>query len=230
LSGQKNAEETLADYVEKMGPELGELFRAESDELTWIHWRWNQFRVLFGEKPSRIDLLNEAAPFFFQVVHDVLFEGTLLAIASFVGPPKSTGKSNLTIERLPPMLGDTSLRNEVQVLIAQAKASAAFAIDWRNRHIAHRDLSLILGKPTPILEVATREKVEAALLAFRNVLNRIEVEYCNAETAYAFKPSPWGAENLLHVIRDGLLRESDRQARWDRGELHDDDLTPAEEV
>jgi hypothetical protein len=69
-----------------MGKDLGELFHATSSELTWIHWRWRQYRTLFGEKQSRIDLLNEAAPLFFRIVHNVFFEDTLLAIARLVGP------------------------------------------------------------------------------------------------------------------------------------------------
>jgi hypothetical protein len=69
-----------------MGKDLGELFHATSSELTWIHWRWRQYRTLFGEKQSRIDLLNEAAPLFFRILHNVFFQDTLLVIARLVGP------------------------------------------------------------------------------------------------------------------------------------------------
>ena len=64
-AAQQTAEEVRSVYIERMGQELGELFHATSEELTQIHWRWNEYRTLFGEKPSRIDLMNEAAPFFF---------------------------------------------------------------------------------------------------------------------------------------------------------------------
>ncbi len=89
MSRSKSVEEVRAGYIEALGQELGELFHATSSELTWIHWRWKQHRTLFGEKPSRIDLLNEAAPLFFRIVYSVFFEDTLLAIARLVGPPKS---------------------------------------------------------------------------------------------------------------------------------------------
>lgn len=75
-----------AGYTERMGKDLGELFHATSSELTWIHWRWRQYRTLFGEKQSRIDLLNEAAPLFFRILHNVFFQDTLLVIARLVGP------------------------------------------------------------------------------------------------------------------------------------------------
>jgi hypothetical protein len=78
MSRWKSAKEVRASYIDAMGQELGELFHATSSELTWIHWRWKQYRILFGEKPGRIDLLNEAAPLFFRIVQDVFFEDTLL--------------------------------------------------------------------------------------------------------------------------------------------------------
>ena len=47
MSGFKSAEESRLELIAAMGQELGELFDALSSELTWIHWQWRQFRVLF---------------------------------------------------------------------------------------------------------------------------------------------------------------------------------------
>lgn len=230
MSGEKSAEEAQAGYIEAMGQELGELFYAASTELTWIHWRWKQYRILFGEKPSRIDLLNEAAPLFFRIVQDVFFEDTLLAIARLVGPPKSVRKTNLTVERFPPLLADLNLRDEVCELIAKAKTCAAFALDWRNRRLAHRDLELILGASPQPLPPATRQKIEESLSALRDVMNHIEIKFCDSVTGYAYSPTPGDAEELLYVIQGGLLRERDRREQWARGELHGDDIKPPEAV
>jgi hypothetical protein len=219
-----DSDEMLQQYVEKMGTELGPLFHAASSELTWMHWRWKQFRILFGEKPSRLDLLNQAAPFFFQTVHQTLFELTMLGIARLIGPPKSVGNANLSLQAIPPLCGD-KIRDEVGALVDKAKDAGAFAVARRHLQIAHLDLALSLGKSTRLLEVVTREKIENSLLSLRNVLNRVEQEYCKAETLYA-SPTPWDAESLLYVIRDGLLREKDRQACWNRGENHEDDIHP----
>jgi hypothetical protein len=223
VSGSKSAEEVLAGYVAAMGQELGELFCATSNELSWIHWRWNQHRILFGEKPSRVDLLNEAASFFFLVVHHVFFEDTLLGIARLVGPLKSAGWPNLTVKRFPPLLHDLSFQNEVFNLIEKAETHAAFAIDWRHRHLAHRDLGLALRHPNvqPLAPV-TREQVEGALSALRDVLDCIEGKYCNAHTAYSACLVPGDAKGLLYIIQSGLLREREKQARWARGEVQDE--------
>jgi hypothetical protein len=227
MSGEKSGSEMRVGYIAAMGQELGELFHAISGELTWMHWRWKQHRTLFGDKQSRIELLNEAAPFFFRMVHDVFFEDTLLAIARLVGPPESVNKPNLTIQRFPPLLGDLKLRAEVCRLVEAAKKSAAFAIDWRHRRLAHRDLDLALKRNSQTLAPATRDQVEGSLSALRDVMNRIEVKYCNAATIYA-SPAPGDAEALLYVIRDGLLRYRERFERTKRGKLLNEDVRPPE--
>ncbi len=217
-------QEMRQHYVEKMGAELGPLFHAASSELGWMHWRWKQFRILFADKPARLELLNEAAPFFFHTVHESLFELTLLGIARLVGPRKSLGKPNLSLQAIPPLC-DPYLRDDVLGLVEKAKDAGAFAVDWRHRRIAHRDLALSLGKNTKLLEIATRDEVESSLATLRDVLNCVEVKCCQATTLYD-SPTPWDAESLLCVIRDGLLREKDRHACWDRGENHQDDIHP----
>jgi hypothetical protein len=216
-------DEILTGYIDKMGEDLGSLFYALSNELTWMHWRWDQFRILFGERESRIELLNQSAPFFFHIVQGALFEETLLGIARVVGPVKSRGNPNLTIMRLPPLC-DAKVP-DVHRLVEEVRTASAFATDWRHRHIAHRDLNLALGKSARMLEVATREKVERSLSSLRSALNRIESVYCDSVTAY-FSTSQWDAKTLLYIIRDGLLREKDRQERWNRGELHEDNISP----
>jgi hypothetical protein len=86
MSNSMSAEEVAQEYVTAMGPELGPLFHALSIELLWTVWRWDQSRILFEEKPGRVELLNEAAPLFFSIVQDVFFEDTLLAVARLAGP------------------------------------------------------------------------------------------------------------------------------------------------
>ena len=230
MNESRTYEEMQAHYIEKMGRELGELFKATSDELSWIHWRWSQYRILFGEKPSRIDLSNEGAPFFFQIIHNVLFEDTMLGIARIVGPSKSMGKANLTIQRFPDYLTDPELKAQIEALVEVAKKSCEFTIDWRHRRLAHRDLALALNDPkvTP-LTPATRAQVEEALSALREILGCIEGKYSNAHTAYS-APVPGDARQLLYYIKMGMLRERDKRACWKRGELHDDDINPPGEV
>lgn len=217
------SEETLDTYKKQMGNELGELFHALAHELQWLHWHWKQYRELYGENPQRIEILNETAPFFFFVVQRVFFEDACLGIAKLIASPKSLGKDNLTIQRLPPLINDPGLRDEVRDLIGKAVNSAAFAVEWRNRYIAHQDLELALNQSAHPLATASRTHVEDALHALRNVLNCVEVALCDSESAYETLAGVRDAESLLYVLRDGIRIEKERQARWAKGEFHKDD-------
>jgi hypothetical protein len=225
---QETDNEASVGHIAAMGPELGNLYHAVSSELGSLHWRWGEYRVLFGEKPSRIDLMNQSAPFFFSVVHDALFESTLLGIARLVGPPSSVGKPNLTIRRFEALIADAPLKVEIVALVDRAQAAADFAMEWRNRHIAHRDLHLALNVSPNPLPIATKEKVDSALSALHQVLGKVEVAYCKSTTLYA--RSPWGAKTLLTLVQGGLLREQEKRACWGRLERHQDDVNPPAEV
>lgn len=213
-----------------MDQDLGELFYTISAELTWVHWRWEQFRILFASKPSRIELLNECAPHFFYIVHRVLFEDALLGIARLVGPLKSSDKPNLTVRRFPSLIADSGLSDEVCELVQGAVKSAEFAVDWRNRRIAHRDLDSALNHSVRALEPATREKVDGALSRLRDVMNRIELALCGEFTAYSYGFTAGDAKALLYVIRAGLQQRRDRYERLKRREISPEDLNPEEAI
>jgi AbiU2 len=210
-------EQVRNTYISQMGRELGEVFHALEHDLTWMHWRWQQYRILFAETPSRLDLLNQSASFFFYLVHRVLFEDTLLGIARLVSGEKSAGHDVLTIQRLENLVGDP-IRPEVSRLIEAAKNAAGFAVGWRNNLIAHRSLDLALRKNSQALPDATREKVEAALASLREVLNCVEGHYCKAHSSYG-SPALDGAKQLLNVLRDGIAAREERHAALRRGEF-----------
>lgn len=229
MSEEKTGEQIRADYVAKMGHELGELFHALSSDLTWVHWRWMQFRILFVDKSSRIDLLNKCAPFFFYIIHRALFEDTLLGIARLAGPRRSTGKPNLTVQRLPGLVKD-DLREDVCEHVEEARKASEFVFDWRNRRIAHRDLNLALQRGARPLKPATSENVEHALSALRDVMNGVEMAYCGAHTAYDFSSTPGDAETLLYVLTDGLQLRREKHERWKRGEVAAGDSESGDEI
>lgn len=67
MAEERSTEQMKMFCIEKMGPELGSVFNALRNELVWLHVKWHQYRELFGEKPERIDLMNDAAPLFFEL-------------------------------------------------------------------------------------------------------------------------------------------------------------------
>jgi hypothetical protein len=209
MAVQMTDDELLAQHIVKMGDELGRLFHALSEELSRLHWRWQQYRALFGEGGDRIDLLNQTAPFFFRTIHDVLFEDTLLGIARLVAGPKSAGNDNLTVQRIPALVLDVSLWDVMSRLVDNAKASADFAMQWRHRYLAHRDLRLSQNVSVSALPEATRAKVDEALKVFRQILDTLEYHYCAAHTAYNASV-PGDARSLVYLLQEGLAREQEK--------------------
>jgi hypothetical protein len=92
---RKTAEESKRDHVNKMGEALGRQFAELWQEVAHLHAKWLEYVELFGSKPSRIDLLNRAAPAFFRTVQDVFWEDMLLHLSRLTDPPRS-GEKGLT--------------------------------------------------------------------------------------------------------------------------------------
>jgi len=209
-----------------MGEPLGILFHALWQELAWLYWKWNEYLALYGTKPSRIDLINKAAPGFFRVIQDSLWEDTILHLARLTDPPSSGGKPNLTIRRLKELINDDATSKAVASLTVKAIEATEFCRDWRNRRIAHRDLSLALSQGAEPLKAASREKVRAALSAVADVLNAVTQHYRDSTTHFDCGAGSGGAYSLLYCIADGINAEKKRREKLSRGEFDINDNGP----
>ena len=220
------AEETQAEYVKHMGTPLGVQFGALWQEMAWLYLKWGEYDELFGKKPSRVQLLNEAAPLFFRVIQNVLWEDTLLHIARLTDPAQSVGKgnrTNLTIQALPDLV-DASINKSIAGFVDIAVQRADFCRDWRNRHIAHRDLALALNGSANPLKPANRKKVRETLQAIGDVLNAISVYYMKSQLKFECVGVSTGAASLLYVIDDGLKADAERLDRMRRREFRPEDI------
>jgi hypothetical protein len=106
---------------------------------------------VFGTSKERIDFLNEAAPDFFASLQSTLWDDVLLHLCRLTDPAKSAGKPNLTLQCLPALISNPSLRKNVEDLLEQAKEKTAFAREWRNRRLAHREFRLVLPQTWSLL-------------------------------------------------------------------------------
>jgi hypothetical protein len=217
------SDEARSLYISKMGEHLGAQFHALWEEVALLHLRWAEFVELFGTKRSRIDLLNQAAPSFFRIVQDVLWDVTLLHIARLTDSSKSFGKAdkeNLTIQNLPRLV-DSRIELRVTALVATAISKATFCREWRNRNIAHSDLKLALNEsPTPLPDV-DKQKTEEALSAIEAVLSEVHERYTDSATTFKFVFNDGGAYALLRVIDDGLKHSGERLRRgiWSEDDM-----------
>lgn len=221
-----SADEVRQQYVAALGKELGEIYHELSNELAWLYFKWDQYRALFGESPERIDLLNGAAPLFFRLLQDALWEDTLLHLARLTDSVRSCGKTNLTFRGLPPLVVDPVVQDKTAQLVLAALAATEFARDWRNRHIAHRDLRLALNEPTEELTPASRKLVNEGLAALAAVLNYLHMQYFHATVQFGLTSEHGDALSLLYVLRDGLEAANQRRQRLREGKPISADIQP----
>jgi len=220
----RTAEESKADHIERMGNELGRLYDALWQEVAWLHVKWREYVTLFGTTPSRIELLNKAAPSFFRVIQDSLWEDVLLHIARLTDSPRSMGKHNLSFRQLAKIALDLNIASQIEKLTAAALETSAFARNWRNRKLAHRDLHLALGQGAEPLPPVSRAQVKEALATLSAILNAVAAHYLDSTTMFDVDTTSQGAEALLYCIDDGLRFEEERHQRISRGECRQDDL------
>jgi len=196
---EKLSEEVLAEHIRVLGQSLGEVYNALWQEAAWLHFEWQQYKKLFAESQENVDLLNELAGAFFGTTQRVFFEHTLLSLSRITGPVQSMGQDNLTIKQLPSLASDPKFASELKALITGYEPTWAFTKPWRNKLLAHRDLSTALGRGAQPIPAAARADVEAALDAIVTVLNAVQSKYFDSEVLYDLHV-PHDADALVHYL------------------------------
>jgi hypothetical protein len=135
-------------------------------------------------------------------------------------------KKIFTFLRIPALVPDPQNSAQLTLLVEKAVDATAFARDWRNRRLAHRDLMLALNRPTEPLAAASRTRVNSALSALGEVLNFLSDHYLKSTTAFEFaaEPTAGGASTLLYYLRVGKNAEHQRRERLKNGTFTKDDL------
>lgn len=218
----RSEDQIRAENAAAMGAQLGALYSALWQELAGLHFKWREYLELYGTKESRVALLNAAAPYFFRLVEDAFWENILLHLCRLTDPPSTSGRGNLTVSRITPLVAPAISPN-IAALVSAAQAKTEFCRDWRNRHIAHADFDLALKEGAKPLKTASRADVEAALQALRDVLNAIEVFYLKQSTGFDLAAVTDGAEELLYVLDDGVKARKAREERLQTGRLLPED-------
>lgn len=227
-----DAEEVRAKNLKAMGVALGTLYTDLLDEILWLHVVWRQYRVLFGTSQARVDLLDKAAGFFFRIVQDTLWEAVSLHISRLTDPPVvgRRQRNTLTLLRLSGAIPQPALSKHVRSLVGRSMTASAFARDWRDRHIAHRDLALLQSESAQPLSDASRAGVEKVLASFREVVNAMESHYFGSPMVFDFVSPPNDAEALLYQLRFARMIQDEQDVRFNAGESRPDDFKRPPEI
>jgi hypothetical protein len=225
MNREKAAQEVKQEMIDKMGVEFGSLFYSLRNELLWLTYRWIEFRELYGTKETRVQLLNNSAPFLFYTIQNVLWENLLLGVAKIMDSPISMGKKNITLKSIPLFIEEDAFKDEILSILTQLETESMFCRDWRNRWIAHKDheLSVNKDKAKP-LEVATRLKFRTALELMHQLYNKVSLKYLGSQMAFEFMFSDKGAISLLSLLEKGLRFEQESLEKKLNGEWSSDNF------
>jgi hypothetical protein len=206
-------EDIERQHLEAMGEPLGSLYHALYNETVWIHAKWSEYRKLFGHSEDRIILLNETAGFFFHVIQRTMWDDTLLHLSRLTDPPKQGRYENLTVRRLPGIIPEKRDKEKLDRLVKDFYTQTEFARDWRNRKIAHSELSLSLDDGASPLHPASREHVENALGSLRSILNYLQKKFVGGVVAFEHFLSHDDADSLVYALNFARFIEARRRER-----------------
>ena len=170
---------SLHQHADKLGRKFSAVFCSLYNDWGSCLVRYKEFRELFGDS-DRVKLLNAIGSGLFWDVQQLSWSDLMLRLTRLTDPPKSSGKDNLTVTRLPDLCEDPYLRDEVCLLVDKAVDAAEFARDWRNRRISHSDLKLAIDPSAKPLATADLTKAKATIDALHAVLNAISVRLLGA--------------------------------------------------
>jgi hypothetical protein len=195
-----------------MGARLGKIYYQLFNECASLHVKWHEFVTLYGTTEDEVTLLNSAAPRFFPMVEDVLWEDIVLHIARLLDRNRGT----LSLERLPKLVA-SEIQIETQAAVAHLREQAQFAIAWRNNHIGHRNLESAIGPAdAQVVPAVSLAEVDAAIGGVDAVLNILEEHYCqSAPIAYSYVSADGAL--LLKVLRAGVTAREERLSDLRRG-------------
>jgi hypothetical protein len=197
--------------------DVDEVFQELKTEVTWLHARWIMYRQLFAHSPKRIDLLNECASTFFYTIQDVFIGDVQIALSKLTDPARTGANENLSLEQLQERFErqrEPNLQAALRRTLDQLKQKCLPFRTWRNKRLAHLDLTTAMQSTFNPLPGISRQMIEEALELVRNYLNAIQIHYDKSETGYEhFIMTASDGEALISMLKYGLRYEQLIQER-----------------
>jgi hypothetical protein len=182
---------------------IRELWASLSADVVWLHGRWIIYRQLFGTNEARVQLLNETAGTVTWMLQQLLLHDVQISLSKLGDPAGSGSRTNLTLWTLLATLentGELEIAARMKPLLDAFDGSCEKVRHRRNKWIAHSDLATKLSSRATPLSGPSREEIEAALLALRNVMNAVELYYTESQTAYEHFVMNQDGEHLISAL------------------------------
>jgi hypothetical protein len=189
---------------------IKDIWEGLNSEVVWLHGRWIIYRQLYGTSPARVEMLNSAASTFAYVLQFTLLHDVQLSLSKLGDPAGSGSGKNMTLAALKEQLeraGQLQLVAKVTPLLAAYEVACKKVRHRRDKWIAHLDLQTMLASKATPLEGPSREEIETALHALREVMNCVEKHYTGSQMAYEHFIMNHDGEALIFMLMRGTRYE-----------------------
>lgn len=203
-----------------LSQEALDVFDFLEEHLTWLRIRWDNYRKLFDHTEHRIELLNDAASWFFFVIQETLFDDVQLGLCRMTDPAGKGERRNATIEQLLEQLKNFQ-QDPAYVAVDCLAEKLDKAIEpirrYRNKALAHLDLTSSLEvhktKVHPI-PVGTSAQISEALTLLGTFLNKVSILVERTPRYFDACPMDGDADALVALLKAGIrygdLRDADQ--------------------
>lgn len=190
---------------------LAELHEILWSDVTMLYQRWTTFTALYS-KQDTVNLLNEAAGGFFELLQRVLLDDLYLGIARLADRPVNRHQSNVVLRSLLDAVPaqEAELRARLDAAVSAYEDAAKFADLIRHKRLAHRDQAVAYGSSQALDFFVSPQDIEKALAAAGMVLNELDNHYEGHVTAFSEFIHTSGADSLVHYLTraQGLVEQA----------------------
>lgn len=172
-----------------------------TNDYVWLRTQFSLFHGLFGTRKERIDLMNNASPFFFVQIQKALIATVITGVFRLAGSPVSgrgpNSKKNLVLSSLldDETYGDWSGRDKFETEIKKVRHALNPLREIRNKSIAHRDLEI--ARQTRVSQNPEFGEIYNAIEAMGEAIQVAQAEIRN--TTYCLE-ALGPIEDELHVL------------------------------
>lgn len=184
-----------------------DLWSAIDAEVVWLHGRWIIYRQLYGTSPERIQLLNQSAGTFFNVLNQMLLQDVQLSLSKLCDPAGTGTRTNMTLAALVDAFktcDESTLVAKLEPLLAAFDISCSKIRHRRDKWIAHFDRATMLGSKVNPRQGPSRNEIEVALAALRAFMNCVQLYYLDSQTMYAHFVMDSDGEHLIFALKRAL--------------------------
>lgn len=155
------------------------------NNITWLCLKWRIYKQFFGTSKEIVDLLNKFSGLTFKIFQDVLYDDIIVSICKLTDPAKTSGKENLTINRLLVLIRDKyeDLYKKLLDIKVEIDSECVNIRAQRNKKISHIDFEAAKFDYKDLKGIS-RANISKVVECICKYMNEINNYFFDSTTAY----------------------------------------------